>query len=89
MSIRELFSVLLCGCYSQLSLPMHKNKRRLKIPAVVLKKQPNIKKSNSCNVNFVVMSTDRYALQSVCGQLSGRSRLRATQGLTCAYRAQC
>lgn len=38
MSIEELFSVLLCRYYSQLSLSMHKNKRRLKIPATGLKK---------------------------------------------------
>lgn len=53
MSTRELFSVLLCGCYSQLPLPMDKKKRKLKIPAVAFKKQPNIKKSNSCDANFV------------------------------------
>lgn len=27
MSTRELFSVLLCGCYSQLPLPMDKKKK--------------------------------------------------------------
>lgn len=58
MRVRELFSILLWGCYSQLSLSMHKNKRGLEIPAVVLKPQPNIKKRNSCAANFVAVSRD-------------------------------
>lgn len=80
MRVRELFSILLCGCYSQLSLSMHKNKRGLKIPAVVLKPQPSIKKRNSCGANFVAMSRDKCTLQSVCGQLSGKPWPRANEG---------
>jgi len=60
---------------------MHKNKRRLKITVGVLKKQPNIKKSNSFDGNFVAMSTDQCALQSICGRLSGRPRPWANEGI--------
>lgn len=59
---------------------MHRNKRRLKIPAIVLKKQPNIKKSDSCDGNFVAVSIEQFTLRSVCGGLSGRSQPRANEG---------
>lgn len=38
MNIGELFFVLLCRYYSQLSHSIHKKKRRLKILAIGLKK---------------------------------------------------
>lgn len=86
MSTGGLFSVLLSRYYSQLSLPMHKNKRRLKIPAIGLKKLPNITKMNSCDANFVAMSTDQYTWRSVCGLESlGQGLMK---GLNCTYQAQ-
>lgn len=65
---------------------MHKNKRGFKIPAIGLKKLPNIMKMNSCDANFVAMSTEQYTWQSLCG-LEGLGQ-GLMKGLNSTYQAQ-